>query len=56
MNNYETLLAEKEVLTKRLAEVDSLIKSHEKIIYRGKMEKAIALLKECAKNVGHSYI
>lgn len=47
MNNYETLLVEKEALTKRLAEVDSLIKSHEKFIYHGKMEKAIALLKEC---------
>ena len=47
MSNYETLLAEKEALTKRLAEVDESIKSMEKAIYRGKMEKAIALLKEC---------
>ena len=47
MNNYEALLAEKEALTKRLAEIDKEIKSQEKIIYRGKMQKAIALLKEC---------
>lgn len=48
MNNYETLLAEKEALTNRLAEIDKQIKSQEKVIYRGKMEKAIALLKECS--------
>ena len=47
MNNYETLLVEKEALTKRLAEIDKEIKSQEKIIYRGKMQKAIDLLKEC---------
>ena len=47
MNNYETLLVEKEALTKRLAEIDKEIESQEKVIYRGKMQKAIALLKEC---------
>ena len=47
MNNYETLLAEKEALTKRLVEIDKEIKGQEKIIYRGKMQKAIDLLKEC---------
>lgn len=47
MNDYNTLLAEKEALTKRLAEIDKEIKSQEKIIYRGKMQKAIDLLKEC---------
>ena len=47
MSNYETLLAEKEALTNRLAEIDKSIKSMERAIYRGKMEKAIALLKEC---------
>ena len=47
MNNYEALLVEKEALTKRLAEIDKEIKSHEKVIYRGKMQKAIDLLKEC---------
>ena len=47
MNNYETLLAEKEALANRLAEIDKEIKSQEKVIYRGKMQKAIDLLKEC---------
>lgn len=47
MNNYETLLVEKEALTKRLAEIDKEIESQEKVIYRGKMQKAIDLLKEC---------
>ena len=47
MEDYKTLLAEKEALTNRLAEIDKSIKSMEKAIYRGKMEKAIALLKEC---------
>lgn len=47
MEDYKTLLAEKEALTKRLAEIDKSIKSMEKAIYRGKMQKAIDLLKEC---------
>ena len=46
MGKYEELLVEKEALTSRLAEVDSLIKNHEKIIYHGKMQKAISLLKD----------
>lgn len=47
MGDYKALLAEKEALTKRLAEIDKEIKNQERVIYRGKMQKAIDLLKEC---------
>ena len=47
MGDYKALLAEKEALTKRLAEIDKEIKSQERVIYQGKMQKAIDLLKEC---------
>jgi hypothetical protein len=47
MGYCEALLAEKEALTKRLVEIDEEIKSQEKVIYRGKMQKAIDLLKDC---------
>lgn len=49
MNNYETLLAEKEALIKRLAEVDKEIEKFNKEIYKGKLEKAIKLLEECSE-------
>lgn len=55
MNNYETLLAEKEALTNRLAEIDREIKNQEKVIYRGKMQKAIDLLKECEPKI-HNWL
>lgn len=47
MEDYKILLAEREALTNRLTEIDKSIKSMEKVIYRGKMQKAIELLKEC---------
>lgn len=56
MSNYETLLAEKEALTKRLAEVDEKIEKFNKGIYKGKMEKAIKLLEECGEYFGNHIV
>lgn len=56
MNDYNTLLAEKEALTKRLAEIDEKIKKFDKKIYKGKLEKAIKLLKECNEYFGNPLV
>ena len=56
MADYKTLLAEKEALTKRLAEVDEKIEKFNKGIYKGKFEKAIKLLKECSEYLGDPFV
>ena len=47
MERYQDLLALKESLEKRLAEVESDIRKYDLTIYKGKLEKAISLLREC---------
>lgn len=56
MNNYEALLAEKEALTKRLAEVDEKIEKFNKEIYKGKFGKAIKLLEECSEYLNNPMV
>jgi hypothetical protein len=47
MGDYKALLDEREALINRIAEIDKEIKNQERVICRGKMQKAIDLLKEC---------
>ena len=47
MEDYKVLLAEGEALINRVTEIDKEIKNQERVIYRGKMQKAIDLLKDC---------
>lgn len=44
---YEEMKARKEALEKELGELNKEMNKHEKIIYKGKLNKAIALLEEC---------
>ena len=45
--NYEEMKAKKEKLEKELAEINKAINEHEGMVYKGKLNKAIALLEEC---------
>ena len=47
MTNYQDLLTLRENLKKRLAEVEADIQKYDLKIYKGKLEKAISLLREC---------
>lgn len=47
MNSYASLIAERDALKKKLAEVESTIRKYDLTIYKGKLEKAISLLREC---------
>lgn len=47
MNSYASLIAERDALKKKLAEVESDIRKYDLTIYKGKLEKAISLLREC---------
>ena len=44
---YEEMKAKKEKLEKDLAELNKEMRKHEEMAYRGKLNKAIALLEEC---------
>lgn len=44
---YEEMKAKKEKLEKDLAELNKEMSKHEEMVYRGKLNKAIALLEEC---------
>lgn len=44
---YEEMKTRKEKLEKDLAELNKEMQKHEKMIYEGKLNKAIALLEEC---------
>lgn len=44
---YEEMKAKKEKLEKDLAELNTEMIKHEEMVYRGKLNKAIALLEEC---------
>lgn len=46
MNNYENLIKEKETLENRLAIVTKEIQALEKVVYKEKAEKIIALMAE----------
>ena len=50
--DYKELCEKREVLKKQLAQIESDIKNYDKLIYKGKLEKAIKLLKECKAYVG----
>lgn len=45
---YEEMKAKKEALEKDLAELNKEMSKHEEMVYRGKLNKAIALLEECS--------
>lgn len=47
MKKYQDLLALREHLKNQLAEVEADIQKYDLKIYKGKLEKAISLLKEC---------
>ena len=44
---YEEMKAKKEALEKDLAELNKEMSKHEEMVYRGKLNKAVALLEEC---------
>ena len=50
--DYKELCEKREALKRQLAQVENDIKNYDKLIYKGKMEKAIKLLKECKAYVG----
>ena len=45
--NYKELCEKREALKRQLAEVESDIRKYDLTIYKGKLEKAISLLREC---------
>ena len=47
---YEEMKAKKEALEKDLAELNKEMNKHEKMIYEGKLNKAIALLEEYGRH------
>ena len=47
MTSYQDLLTKRDELKKKLAEVESDIRKYDLTIYKGKLEKAISLLREC---------
>jgi anaerobic ribonucleoside-triphosphate reductase len=52
MMTYEEMKAKKEALEKDLAELNKEIFKYEGMIYKGKLNKAIALLEECGYYYG----
>ena len=56
MNNYENLIREKETLENRLAIITKEIQAFEKVIYKGKAEKIIALMTELIPLIGDEII
>lgn len=56
MNNYEALLAEKQKLSEKLSDINKELEDMKKVIVRGKVEKAIALLNECASHISNYLI
>ena len=57
MVNYTRaeLEKQKETLTAKLKEVTEQLNNFDKIVYKGKFEKAIKLLKECAEYLNYAY-